>query len=139
MKTPCKECPFARAVKPGALGGSPTSVYVGQVVGPFWLPCYSSANYCGKMSDVNAVSECHGAAIFRTNIGMAKSMPSGILTLPRNDQLVFGSVAEFYAHHEKITAKEADAILTYDHVEALALHEINNVHVRLQLMKKKES
>ena len=91
------------------------------------------------MSDVNAVSECHGAAIFRTNIGMAKSMPSGILTLPRNDQLVFGSVAEFYAHHEKITAKEADAILTYDHVEALALHEINNVHVRLQLMKKKES
>ena len=134
MKTPCPECPFYRRVKPGALGGSPPEVYVGQAVLPFWLPCHKSSNYAGKASDVNEVSECHGAATFRANIRdqLVATNPA-LLSLPEDKERVFGSLAEFYAHHHGISLADAEAILKPDVITALADQCWRDANVRMQL------
>jgi hypothetical protein len=110
-KKPCKECPFNRnsVLKPGAdaLGGSHAGVYIGQAEGPFWLPCHMDKQYQGKESDINKVSQCRGAAIYRSNIEVAHKMPKELLTLEKNTEDVFESHAEFLMHHEKLNKETA--------------------------------
>lgn len=110
-KTPCAGCPFRKSIAPGKLGGSGPTTYVGQTVGPFWLPCHMSQNYKGKQSQFAEVSQCAGAAIYRANIGVAERMPSALLSLPQDPDLVFASQEEFLAHHGKCTLDEARQFL----------------------------
>jgi len=134
---PCDECPWSKAVKSGALGGSHPDVYVGQVVGPFWLPCHMSKNYAGKMSDVNDTQDCRGAATFRANIKVKPA--KGLLELPPdNGETCFSSLAEFYAHHRGITVEAAKAILTDERVCELAVKALTDANVKMQKRYHKE-
>src|SRR5688572_32839375 len=104
-ESPCRECCFRRDIEPGNLGGSPVETYVGQSLLPFWVPCHCSRNYAGKASDVNEVTQCAGLAIFRSNIGVRPVR--GLLSLPRDTELVFSTLADFYSHHKRISRIEA--------------------------------
>jgi hypothetical protein len=139
--TPCENCPWARKSTPGALGTiSPAETYVGQAVIPFWLPCHESPNYRDKATDVNEVAQCTGAAIFRTNIGLTRErMPTPIALLPENHELVFSSLAEFYAHHKGIPVSEAAKILTPGEIRRLAWKEWTDANVQMQLRLRKPS
>lgn len=109
-KKPCKGCPFSRCTTPGALGGSPADVYVGQIVGPFWLPCHSPTDYQGKASKPDEAPQCAGAAIFRHRINVSHMMPKFLLSLDDSSDTaneVFTSVEEFYQHHEGMSPSEA--------------------------------
>lgn len=100
VKKPCPQCPFNRAVEPGALGGSPPEAFIGQVQGPFVLPCHRHCDFDDPEWKAKAgqVAQCAGAAIFRTHIGVAAQMPAAIPVLPANAQ-VFADEYEFLAHH----------------------------------------
>jgi hypothetical protein len=95
---PCPDCPFSRKVAPGALGGSPVEVYVGQAHGPFVLACHDAKGYDPATVTPDS-PQCAGAAIFRANIGVDRRMPSGIHRLPADHEAVFADEAEFIAHH----------------------------------------
>ena len=128
---PCKECPFAKdntltGDKPG--GADPT-VYIGQSVGPFWLPCHMEKEYEGKSTSPDKVNQCAGAAIYRANI-KAPKMPEQILTLPEDKDTVFGSHAEFYAHYKKVPIEEAEYLLSDTVIKNLFLKEVSDVEVR---------
>lgn len=113
-KQPCHECPFSRAVETGGTGGSDPTVYVGQVYGPFWLPCHTDPDYNTPMSlseKTATVSQCAGAAIFRANVGADARMPHGVHRLPADTSLVFATPAELIAHHNGSTLEEAEEIL----------------------------
>ena len=97
--TPCGSCPFSRAVKPGTLGGSHPTVFVGQSIGPFVLNCHTADGYEHKRTDCLAVAQCAGAAIFRANLGVADRLPDAIHKLPADHELVFSSHAELVSHH----------------------------------------
>lgn len=112
MKT-CPECPWSRAVKPGALGGSSPGKYVGQSIGPFVLPChlhcdFDDPEWKGKIIDTQ---QCRGAAIFRANIGIAESLPPILMRQPADREVVFADHAEFVAHHTGGTVANARAVL----------------------------
>lgn len=96
---PCGSCPFSKKSKPGELGGSPITTYLGQICGPFALPCHSQKGYKGNDTPIHAEG-CAGAAIFRANIGVADMMPPGILTLEaHSDPNVFPTLTAFIKHH----------------------------------------
>jgi hypothetical protein len=108
---PCKGCPFRRDTPAGDLGGSPTTTYVGQAHGPFWLPCHNSAGYGPETRRDPTHHQCAGAAIFRANTGRAELMPPALLHLPADTTEVFGSYAEFVAHHEEMSVEMAKTCL----------------------------
>jgi hypothetical protein len=113
-KTPCPECAFRRDIKPGALGGSHPEVYVGQLHGPFMIPCHlhypkDDPNQSFRKTDaVFEIPQCAGAAVMRANIGRDKILPVEIHRLPKDTTLVFTSYAEFYAHHKGISLFDAE-------------------------------
>lgn len=109
MSHPCGSCPFAISCTPGALGGSPAETFIGQVFGPFVLPCHSQKDYDQVKWDPKA-SQCAGAAHFRHHIGVAPYLPEQIHHLPASEK-VFPSPAHFYAHHKGISLTEAVAQL----------------------------
>ena len=102
VKTPCPDCPFSKRCTPGALGGSPPSVYIGQARGPFTLPCHKHCDFDDPDWKSKSVQtpQCAGAAIFRTLAGMAGRLPKEIPLLPANS-VVFANEYEFLAHHSK--------------------------------------
>ncbi len=104
IKKPCKDCPYSKTVKPGALGGSNPDVYVGQGHGPFYLPCHKTCNFDDPnwKTDFESPQQCAGAAIYRANIGRDKIMPAMLHKLPKDDS-VFGSPEELLAHHKGIS------------------------------------
>lgn len=108
-RKPCKTCPFRRESTPQELGGSPTHVFVGQAYGPFWIPCHECIDY----SDPNwreqyHAAQCAGAAIYRANCHPDIHRPPTILKLEPDTTIVFATPAEFVAHHEHMTLKQAD-------------------------------
>lgn len=121
---PCKGCPFSRNTEPGSLGGSAPEVYIGQSEGPFWLPCHNSKGYRGNSTNYGEVTQCAGAAIYRSKIGVADKMPAALLTLDADNDEVFNSHAEFLAHHSGLTLEEAEELTTPDVVQELALIEL---------------
>jgi hypothetical protein len=128
---PCKECPFARnntltGSKPG--GADPT-VYIGQSMGPFWLPCHMEKEYEGKKTSPDKVNQCAGAAIYRANVNAPK-MPDEMLALHEDKETVFGSHAEFYAHYEGVSIKEAKRILTDQTIYKLFIKEMTDAQVK---------
>lgn len=109
--TPCKTCPFRRDCTPGKLGGSPIETFIGQAYGAFWIPCHELLDY----KDPNwryqfDVPQCAGTAIYRSNCHPAVR-PRSLLVLPKDTTLVFASPAEFLAHHERFTIREAEMLI----------------------------
>ena len=116
--SPCGECPFRRSISSGAqsLGGSTLETYIGQIHGPFWLPCHMHSDFQDpNWKSDRSKPQCAGAAIHRSNVGVASMMPEGILRLPANAEEVFETPAEFFAHHmrcEPIQAQYYLAVMT---------------------------
>lgn len=106
-KSPCSACPFSRKGTPGELGGSDAAIYVGQVSGPFFLPCHQQYQD-GKPTDDMSNPQCAGAAIFRSNIGVADRIPPILHHLPPDRDTVFANHAEFLAHHRGISLEAAE-------------------------------
>lgn len=113
MKSPCKECPWSRTTEPGHLGGSSPQTFIGQVWGPFWLPCHSHTDYSdpGWKTDTSK-PQCAGAAMMRDVTGRAPLLPPAIHRLRADLSKVFGSLAEFLAHHTGWTLQAAERYLT---------------------------
>jgi hypothetical protein len=110
MKAPCAQCPFRKDSEPVALGGSAPEVYIGQSIGSYLLPCHMGyeKSIFWRMRVVET-PQCAGAAIYRTNNGVG-NLPGQLLLLPPSDE-VFGSHAEFLAHHKQIPLTQAAAEL----------------------------
>lgn len=108
----CPECPFSRAVEPGALGGSHPYKYIGQAIGPFVLPCHMHCNFEDPQWREKSFEtpQCFGASTFRANIGVQALMPTQFPRVPQDTSTVFASAAEFLAHHTKLSLREAVAI-----------------------------
>lgn len=133
-KTPCKECPFSRtnilddADKPG---GSDVTVYIGQIQGPFWLPCHMDKHYNGKMSNPAEVDQCAGAAIFRANLKkegkMMFNLPEQLMFLSSDTKRVFTNFNEFYAHYKNISLSQAKEFLTKKKLQELLTKEIYEI------------
>ena len=119
----CKSCPFSRQCEPGALGGSPIETYLGQIVGPFFLPCHSCDGYKGNNTQLGDVANCAGAEIFRRNIGVDHLMPDAIKQTDPDatDPNVFASLSEFVEHH------------TGDKIDEHALQYSATYHLRVQM------
>lgn len=127
---PCHDCPFSRAVKPGTLGGSEFTVYVGQTIGPFILNCHTADGYRHKQTRVHEVAQCAGAAIFRANLGVDKQMPHGIHRLPEDRHAVFGDHAEFIAHHLQVPIYYAHTFLRCYPAEEWLERELHDPQAR---------
>lgn len=129
-KSPCKECPFRKnnKLKGEFPGGSHPFVYVGQSVGPFWLPCHMDKEYNDKESDPKAVDQCAGAAIYRANTGSASRMPEPLLSLPKDMETVFKSHEEFLSHYLNIP--EDQISLSEDDLRILLEMEVNKIEVK---------
>lgn len=127
---PCRDCPFTRACPPGKLGGSSALTFVGQVHGPFWLPCHSHTNYADPnwKTDISK-PQCAGAAMFRANVGVAELMPDGLLAATP-DASVFASAAEFLAHHAPVDGGELRQFTSPKSVERLVRWQMNKSAVK---------
>ena len=128
----CGACPFKRknnltGDKPG---GSAPEVYLGQIRGPFWLPCHKDKNYDDKNSDPALVAQCAGAATFRTNCDLPYTLPKEIAKLPEDTETVFANEAEFYAHYKGITIEKAKEILTQPMLDTLLQKELYDTRVK---------
>jgi hypothetical protein len=134
-KRPCPSCPWLKRAKlepDGTIGMSSPLVYIGQVQKNFWLPCHSSQNYAGKATTMTEHNHCAGAAIFRTNIGVADKMPKAILTLPEDKENVFATREEFLAHYLRINELTIKTLFKEEDYEYLSLRELNDPNVRKQ-------
>jgi len=128
-KKPCKECPFRKdnTLKGEHPGGAHPFVYVGQSLGPFWLPCHMDKNYNDKKSDPKVVDQCAGAAIYRANTGLAERMPEQILALPEDKELVFATHEEFLGHYLELPK---DFKLSKDDLNLLLWKEMRETQVK---------
>lgn len=99
----CPECPFNRKCKPGTLGGSSVETYVGQINGPFTLACHMHCDFSdpnwNELSKYKNTPQCAGAAIMRSNLGIADRMPAALPRLPADRENVFATMSEFARHH----------------------------------------
>lgn len=131
VKTPCAECAFRRDITPGALGGSPPEVYVGQTNGPFYIPCHS--HYSSDTPDwkdrAMQAPQCAGSRVYRANIGDT-GIPEQLIGMKPDPVLVFASHAQFVAHHKGISLEEAEAELARHTPDELTWAEMNKAAVR---------
>ena len=95
-RKPCRTCPWRKDVTPGALGGTPPEVHLGQMWGPFWLPCHSTPGYTPRLD--KSLPECVGVAMMRSATGRADILPSSLLSAD-SDGSVFDSPRDFLIHH----------------------------------------
>lgn len=122
VSTPCPECPFSRACKPGDLGGSPWTKYVGQVAGPFWLPCHAHSDFDDPNWKTDySKPQCCGAATFRTHVNRVNPK---LASMPANHTLVFSSFEEFVSHHLNIPPSVASKLLELYPPDLLMLSEL---------------
>lgn len=130
-RRPCKECPFRRdnVLEGSKPGGSSPEVYIGQVQGPFWLPCHMDSEYKDKQSDPACVDQCAGASIFRANVKrkLRYKLPEQLLFLDSDTELVFSSFVEFYAHYKNVSLSQAREVLSKEKLEELLMKELNEV------------
>lgn len=137
LKHPCATCPFRKSSTPGHLGGSPAHTFIGQVNGPFYIPCHSTIDYSDpewNKSKAMAVPHCAGAAIFRANTGTPEV--AGV-KIDADKETVFASHAEFLAHHEGITVREAEHVLRCITPDDLTMHEYTRAGLQVKLTPKK--
>lgn len=134
VKTPCPQCAFTRSSIPGALGGSPPEVYIGQAYGPFYVPCHMQYGERESMAQVKAeceqIHQCAGMAIFRANLGIDRHLPGALTKLPKDPALVFATEAEFLSHHMRVDKHVAMSFLAANPPATLlqrAMGKINRV------------
>jgi hypothetical protein len=120
----CKGCPFSKKSESGKLGGSPIETYLGQIIGPFFLPCHAAKGYKGNDEKIETCKcQCAGAAVFRANLGLDSRMPAALLRLPaHSDPNVFESLEEFVRHHRP-ELSEAEVEKLTDHVDVFFYNE----------------
>lgn len=132
---PCHDCPFAKHTPAGALGGGSLETYLGQIVGPFFLPCHNSPGY--NQFDVNLNNrQCAGAAVFRSNLGVDRLMPGSLLHLPAGDLVVFPGLLEFVVHHGRMSSKEAKQWLQRNPWGKLLRQELAKQEAKLCLIER---
>lgn len=109
LPAPCNDCAFRRTSIPGHLGGSPAETFIGQVYGPFVIPCHLACNFDDPEWKAKSFEtpQCAGAVVFRANIGVSDLLPDQLHKLPTDKVNVFGSAVEFMAHHQGISLYEA--------------------------------
>ena len=122
----CGKCPFKKGLPATeeTLGYSDPLVYIGQTRGPFWLPCHSDKNYNGKGSDPETVSQCRGAAKFRSNCEVPYKLPEELLSLDKDTDIVFANEREFLEHYSDLNEQELDNATTKDFLDAMMEYEI---------------
>jgi hypothetical protein len=128
-KKPCLGCPFRRHntnEKPNP-GGSHPMVYLGQIHGPFWLPCHQDKNYDGKGSDIETVSQCRGAAVFRSNCETINTLPKQLLSLPEDRSLVFSNESEFVQHYLEVDSTMAEILTERSELEKYTTEELTKI------------
>ncbi len=134
ITTPCDQCPLRRDRPPGlkSLGYSPPEVYIGQAVGRFWVPCHKTyePGVHPKAQMPHNTAQCAGMAIYRANCGIP-AKDDGILELPPDKELVFGSHEEFHAHHRGISVEESKEFLSIMTPEIIARFELGKASVRV--------
>ena len=107
LSKPCEDCAFRLDCEPGNLGGSTPETYIGQIMGPFWIPCHESREYRGKDSEHGEERECRGAATLRANMGLTSIMPEGLEKPEPDHCTVFSGLVQFLAHHTGLTFADA--------------------------------
>lgn len=137
-RKPCAECPFSKATAPGMTGGSDPGVYIGQGMGPFFLPCHMDPKYYEDRNSLE-LTQCAGAAIYRANIGVSDIMPDTLLSLPPDKDLVFADPAELLSHHLQVNVGMASIMLLQMPPERLLQIEMDKVTKKMiHLVPKKE-
>lgn len=137
-KTACKTCPFKKgSTPPGNIGGSSPLVYIGQSMGPFILPCHNSKGYAGKQTDFTlpTIVQCAGAAIFRSNIDVAKYMPLALYKLPEDKEDVFGSKEEFLAHYYQVSVEVIKGTVKDRDYVAMLQKELHDPRIKVDIFK----
>ncbi|MFT5875743.1 MAG: hypothetical protein ACI8WT_004739 [Clostridium sp.] len=127
-KKACMACPFRRVntnEKPNP-GGSHPFVYIGQAMGPFWLPCHQDKSYSGKNSNISEVDQCRGAAIFRSNCNTGIQRPKELLVLPEDKENVFASEKEFLNHYLDLSEKESEYLSRPEMIGLMMSKELNS-------------
>lgn len=124
---PCKDCPFMDTTAPGKLGGSSPEVYMGQVYGPFLLPCHKHCDFDDPnwKDDVLSIPQCAGAAMFRKKNGVSDRVPALVHSLPPIDGLLDTPTA-FYMHHKQISEAEANVQLAILPPERLLAMQVSS-------------
>ena len=124
MKKPCKTCPWRKGSPKLTVtkSGDPAR-FVGQAHGPFWLPCHSSSGYDENTRNVEH-KQCVGAAMFRDLVGVAERLPAQLAKQKGDPNIVFGSPAEFLAHHAQIPAWVAESFLQEHPPSSLLVSEL---------------
>jgi hypothetical protein len=143
---PCDKCPFNRACPPGALGGSPPEVYIGQAEAGFIVPCHKTIDYADPAWKVKALEcpQCAGYSIYRANNalgpGLAVRRPGwvGPMELPPNHEAVFSSHVEFYTHHMGISIEHAKEYLDNIKPVELARWQMSLSSVQVRGVKRKD-
>jgi hypothetical protein len=89
-KKPCSDCPWSRTSLNGWLGANTAEEWVDIAHGEAQVECHSLTGV-----------QCAGIAIYRANV---YKLPRNrtILRLPRDESLVFKSIAEFLAYHKRM-------------------------------------
>lgn len=90
-KSPCSDCPWARKAVAGWLGPLTPEEWVE-------LAHSECREYCHTTSTNH---ECAGLAIYRANVFKVLRDPTAF-QLPADRVKVFGSPAEFLAHHKQV-------------------------------------
>ena len=105
---------------------------IGQSIGPFLLPCHKDEDYAGggKSENLDIVRQCAGAAIYRSNIGVAERFPAAFHHLPENHELVFSKPAEMIAKFREISVTSAEEVLKNEPPELLLQKELNDAGVK---------
>jgi hypothetical protein len=115
-------------------------VYIGQSIGPFMLPCHMACDFDDPdwKSKVGGTPQCAGAAIYRTNIGVADNLPDAIHKLPKDTATVFASPVEFLAHHARCSLAYARKLLAFYTPEEALRSEWSKFGVKLVQKRNKE-
>lgn len=122
----CGKCPFKKGLPPTeeSLGYSDPFVYIGQTRGPFWLPCHADKNYQGKGSNIETVSQCRGAAIFRANCEVPYGLPDELLSLDKDEETVFSNEKEFLEHYTDLNEQEIENATEKEFLDAVMQYEM---------------
>lgn len=137
LKKPCDKCPFSVRCEPGGTGGASPMTYVGQIFAGMWLPCHKKAGFDaeGRCNIDGKISQCAGAAIARSNFGVAEQMSPATHVLPESD-LAFRTPVALISHHAKISTTQAELLLSIMSPHALAQIELNAVRRQLLLVER---
>lgn len=123
-KTPCSGCPFSRHSPMEKAGKVSPFVLLGQVYGPFVLPCHQEPGYeKGVYNPAHA--HCAGAATFRGNVEVGDRVTHlNLPVLPKNTLDVVATPAELLMKHLGWTEAEANGYLDNIRPDSLMLFEL---------------